>query len=170
MINISKTEKIIEAKNKLERVLNVKINVYDEEVSIEGKPEDEYIAGKVIDAIGFGFRPPVALMIKREDFLFEILNIKDYNHRKDLETIRARIIGLGGKTLRTLNNLTECFFAMKNNEVGIIGAPENIENAQNAVISIIQGAKQANVYSHLEKYRTKPVLDLGLKEKKKKKE
>ncbi len=170
MITSDNIEKIIKNKRKLEKILNVKITINGEEVSAEGKAEDEYIAKKVIDAIMFGFRPSVALLIKKEDFLFEILNIKDYTHRKDFETIRARIIGAGGKTLRTLSNLTECFFEIKNNEVGIIGSPENIKNAQDSVVLIIQGSKQANVYSYLEKHQIKPILDLGLKEGKKSKE
>lgn len=169
MITSENIEKIIKSKKKLERMLNVKIIIQDGEVSAEGKPENEYIAQKVIDAISFGFRPSVALLVKRDDFLFEILNIKDYTRRKDYEVIRARIIGKGGKTLRALNNLTGCFFEMKNNEVGIIGSPENIKNAQDAIISIVQGSKQANVYSYLEKHQIKPILDLGLKERKQKK-
>jgi len=37
------------------------------------------------------------LLIKDEDFVFEIINIKDHTKRKDLERIRARIIGTKGK-------------------------------------------------------------------------
>ena len=47
--------------------------------------------------------------------------------------------------------------------MGIIGAPELIENAQESVISIIKGSKQSNVYSHLEKNQPKSVIDLSLK-------
>jgi len=170
-------------KKRLEKFLNVKIIIKgerfhggkdrdkqvksgEEEIFVEGIAENEYIAEKVIDAINFGFPLSVALLIKEEDFLFEILDIKKYTHRKDFETIRARIIGKGGKTLKTLNNLTDCYFEIKNNEVGIIGSPELIKNAQDAIIFLIQGSKQANVYSYLEKHHVKPVLDLGLKEKK----
>ena len=109
------------------------------------------------------------MLIKGEDFLFEILDIKKYTHRKDYETIRARIIGKEGKTLKTLSTLTDCHFELKDNNVGIIGSPELIKNAQDAVIFIIQGSKQANVYSFLEKHHLKPIVDLGLKEKKTKK-
>ena len=162
------SSKIIENKKKLEESLKVEIIIKAKEISIEGNPEDEFIAEKVIDAVIFGFSIPVALSIKREDFIFEILNIKKYTRRNDLERIRARIIGSGGKTLKTLNELTECNFIVKNNEIGIIGSPELIKNAQDAVISIIHGSKQANVYSFLEKHHIKPILDLGLKEPKKK--
>ncbi len=161
------TTKVIKNQKKLEKILKIKITINGKEIIIDGNPEDEYIAEKVIDAINFGFPVPIALLIKKEDFLFEILNIKDYTRRKDFETIRARIIGKGGKTLKTLNQLTECNFELKDNEVGIVGAPEYIKNAQDAVISIIRGAKQANVYSYLEKHHVQPVLDLGLKKKKK---
>ncbi len=163
------TSKVIKNKNKLGKVLNVKITQKVGAISVEGKPEEEYIAEKVIEAIIFGFPIAVALLIKEEDFVFEILDIKDYTYRKDLETIRARLIGKNGKTLKTLNILTECFFELKDNNVGIIGTPECIKNAQNAVISLVRGSKQANVYSYLEKHQVKPVLDLGLKEKKEEK-
>lgn len=158
--------KVIKNKKRLERLLNVKIIIKGEEISVEGIPEDEYAAEKVIDAINFGFPIPIALLIKEEDFLFEILDIKKYTHRKDFETIRARIIGKGGKTLKTLSTLTECHFELKDNNVGIIGSPELIKNASDAVILLIQGSKQANVYTYLEKHQIKPVLDLGLKREK----
>jgi len=159
-------ELISKNKKKLERVLNIEITINGKEVSIDGKSEDEFIAEKIIDAIGFGFPVPVALLIKEEDFLFEIINIKEYTKRKDFETIRARIIGSGGKTLKTLTELTECYFQIKDNRVGIIGEAEKIKNAQESVIWIVQGSKQANVYGYLEKHHAQPIIDLGLKEKK----
>jgi KH domain-containing protein len=157
--------KVIKNKNKLENILNVKIRIKGKEISVEGPAEDEYIAEKVIDAINLGFPLQIALLIKKEDFLFEILDLKDYTHRKDYEIIRARIIGKNGKTLKTLTTLTECNFELKDNNVGIIGSPECIKNGQNAIIMIIQGSKQANVYAYLEKHHVAPIFDLGLKEK-----
>jgi len=158
-----KLPRILKNKKKLEDKLKIKITNRGKEVQINGKPEDEYIAEKVIDALNFGFPFSVAISIKEEDLEFETLNIKDYTTRKDLERIRARIIGKGGKTLKTICQLTKCNFELKDNQIGIIGAPECIENAQESMISIIKGSKQANVYAHLEKHQPKPVLDLGLK-------
>jgi ribosomal RNA assembly protein len=163
-IYCEKVPRIIKNKKKLEDKLNIKIKNRGKEVTIEGKPEDEYVAEKVIDALNFGFPFSIALLVKDEDNILEILNIKDYTKRKDLERIRARIIGKGGKTLATLHQLTKCNFELKDNQVGIIGDPEYIENAQEAIISLIKGTKQSNVYSHLEKHQVKPVIDLGLKE------
>lgn len=158
-----KLPRITKNKKKLEKALNIKITNRGKEVSIEGQPEDEYIATKVIDALNFGFPFSTAMLIKQEDFIFEILNIKEHTKKRDFERIRARIIGKKGKTLKTLCKLTKCDFELKDNCVGIIGDPEYIKNAQEAIISIIRGAKQSNVYSFLEKHQVKPVFDLGLK-------
>lgn len=162
-IYCEKIPRIIKNKKRLEEKLNVKIKNRGKEVTIEGKPEDEYIAEKVIDALNFGFPFSIALRIKDENNTFEIMNIKDYTKRKDLKRIRARIIGKGGRSLATFHQLTKCNFELKDNSVGIIGNPEYIENAQEAITSLIKGSKHANVYSHLEKHQIKPVVDLGLK-------
>ncbi len=159
-----KLPRILKNKARLEKKLNIKISNRGKEVQIKGEPEDEYLAEKVIDAINFGFPFSVAISIKEEGLEFEILNIKEYTSRKDLKRVRARIIGKGGKTLKTLCELTKCNFEIKDNFIGIIGSPELIKNAQESLISIIKGTKQANVYSYLEKHQPKPVLDLGLKE------
>jgi ribosomal RNA assembly protein len=163
IIHSEKLPRILKNKKRLEKKLNIKITNKGKEVSIEGKPEDEYIAEKVIDAINFGFPFSDALMIKEEDLMFEIINIKNHTKRNDLERIRARIIGRGGKTLKTLCQLTKCYFELKDNEVGIIGQPDYMENAQEAIIHLIKGSKQSNVYSFLEKHQIKPLVDLGLK-------
>ncbi len=160
-----KLPRILKNKKRLEKILNIKITNRGKEVNISGKPEAEYAAEKVIDALNFGFPFSTAVFIKENDFIFEIISIKDYTKRHDLERIRARIIGKQGKTLKTLSNLSQCHFEIKDNSVGIIGSPECIKNAQESIISIIKGSKQTNVYSHLEKHQVKSVEDLGLKDK-----
>jgi len=162
-----KIQRITKNRERLEKALRVKITNRGKEITINGLPEDEYFAEKVIVALDFGFPFAIALLAKNEDNLFETLNIKDYTKKKDLATIRARIIGTKGKSLRTLNELTKCYFELKDNQVGVIGGPEYIKNAQEAMIMLIQGSKHANVYAFLEKHQVKPILDLGLKEPKK---
>lgn len=158
-----KIRKILYNKSRLEKALNIKITNRGREVSIKGLPEDEYYAEKVIEALNLGFSFDVAILIKDEDFNFEILNIKDYTRRKDLDVIRARIIGKKGKTLKVLHDLTGCFLMMNENKIGVIGHSENIKNAEESIRSIVKGSKQSNVYSHLEKNRVGRVVDLGLK-------
>ena len=159
-----KLPRILKNKKRLEKALKIKISNRGKEVFFEGNPLDEYVTEKILEAIDFGFPLSATFLIKDEDAIFEILNIKEHTTKKNFESIRARIIGKGGKTLKTLSELTDCHFEIKDNNVGIIGTPEKIQNAQNAVISLIKGSKQANVYSYLEKHHPEPVIDLGLKE------
>ena len=57
-----------------------------------------------------------------------------------------------------MTKLTDCHFELEDNEIGIIGSPENFENGKNAMISIIQGSKQSNVYGFLKKnYSSKKI-------------
>lgn len=146
-----KVSRILKNKKRLEKMLNISLSNRGKEVSVQGDAEDEYIAEKVIDALNFGFPFSAAVLIKKEDFVFEIINIKDYTSRKDFERIRARIIGRGGKTLKTLNQLTNCYFELKDNEVGIIAHPEDLETAHEAVVSLIKGSKQSNVYGFVKR-------------------
>jgi len=161
-----KLPRITKKRKWLEKKLNIKITNRGKEVKIDGSPENEYLAEKVIDAIDFGFEYSDAIKIKDEDFEFEKINIKEYTKRQDLVTVRARIIGTKGKTLNTIGQLTNCTLELKDNQVGIVGPIETIKNAQDAVILIVQGAKQSNAYRFLEKNQPKPIIDLGLKEKK----
>lgn len=164
---VEKNGKIAKNRIELEKNLGIKIKINGKEITIDGKPEDEYYAEKIIDALSLGFPLQVALLIKDDDYAFEVINIKEFTKRKDLERIRARIIGSGGKTLKVLEDLTKCDFQVKENNVGIIGDAEYIKNAEDAVMSLIRGAKHAKVYNYLEKHQVQPVIDLGLKEKKK---
>jgi len=165
---IKKLTRIIKARKKLEEELNVKIINQGKEIIIEGTPEEEYIAEKVIDAVDFGFPLGIAFLIKDEDFFLEIINIKDFTKKRDLKRIRARIIGTKRKTLNAIEHLTKCFFQVRDNEVAIIGDAEYIPNAQESVVSLVRGAKQSNVYAYLEKHQVEPIFDLGLKIKEKK--
>ena len=92
-----------------------------------------------------------ALLLLNEDYLFEAIHIKDFTKRHDLKIIKGRIIGTEGKTLRVIQDLSNSLIAVKDNDVAIIAQSNDFENARQAVISLIKGSKQANVYSYLEK-------------------
>lgn len=159
--------RIIKSKNNLEKELNVNIEINGNEVNISGEPEEEYIAEKVIEALNFGFPFSAALEIKKEDILFEILNIKECTPQKNFERVRGRVIGKDGKALKTISSLSDCHVELSGNKLGIIGYAENIRTVEEACKLLIKGSKHANVYSYLEKHRLEPIIDLGLKEIKK---
>jgi len=162
-IIVEKILRITKNRKRLEEKLGVRIENRGKEVFITGKPEQEYTAIKIVEALDFGFPFSSAMLIEEEDFIFEIVNIKSHTTRRDMERIRARIIGKGGKAIKTLSDLTKCSLELKDNQVGIIGDPEHIKNAEEAIVLLIKGSKHSNVYAHLEKHQIKPIVDLGLK-------
>ncbi len=166
-IIVDKLARITKNRKKLEELLEVKVTNRGTEVYLEGSPENEYIAEKVIMALDFGFPYSTVSELKTEDLVFETLNIKEYSNQKNLQRVRGRIIGKGGKVLKTISDLSNCYLEIKDNNIGIIGEPEFIKNAQEAIISIVKGSKIGNVYAHLEKHQPKPLGDLGLKKKEK---
>jgi len=156
--------KISQNKGKLEKKLKVKIQIKGQNISLSGNEFDTYIAEKVFGAVERTFPIPTALLLTNEDYMLEDIPIKDIT-KKDVTTVKARIIGTKGKTLRTMQELSECNIVLHNNTVSILGPAEKIKDAENAVKSLIRGSKQSNVYKYLERQKKKlEIEDLGLKQ------
>ncbi|MEK6844503.1 MAG: hypothetical protein AABX83_03710 [Nanoarchaeota archaeon] len=145
-------------KNELERKLNVKIILNGRTVTIKGDSLDEYEASLVLDAMNFGFSARRALLLKEESKIFRILNIKRFTKKRDLKTVRARIIGKKGKTKETIENITGAHLVIKDNEIGIIASADTIEDIVTALIALIKGTKQSNTYHYLEKLNKKDLV------------
>ncbi len=156
---IENTAEVLKNRLKLEKELNVKITNKGKLIFVDGKPEDEFLALEVLQAVNLGFSVEYALELKQEGFILQSLNIKDLTKRQDLERVRGRVIGTKGKTLKTLHNLTSCNISLHDNQIGIIGDAEMIEDAVQALTSLVQGSKQSNVYARLEKQRKRKKLD-----------
>jgi len=104
-------------KNKLEKELKIKISNKGKNIFIEGKPEDEYLALKILEAMNLDFSIERALLLKNENNLLHIINIKEKTKRNDLHHIKSRLIGTRGKTLKTLNQLSECAISLHDNKI-----------------------------------------------------
>jgi len=135
----------------LEDKLKVKIKIIGKKITIQGEGIDEYECCLVLDAINFGFPAKIAALIKEEDIIFEKINIKDFTRRKDLSTVRSRLIGTHGKTKKTLEAISNSKIIIKDNSVGIIGPAESIEYITTALTNLIRGTKQTNIYKYLER-------------------
>ncbi len=150
---------------KLEDSLNVKLSLKGNKLTISGSELEEYDAERIINAINFGFSTVKALTLKDPEIVFRILHIKDFTRRKDLKEVRARLIGRFGKTKETIENISNTDIVIHDNEVGVLGSAESIEDAITALKNLIKGSKQANVYRYLEKANVRKFDEgLGLKE------
>ena len=147
---ISNPRRFIKNKKELEEKLNVKINLVGKNLTFEGGAFEEFNALNVFDAIDFGFSAKKALNLKDSEVMFKKIKIGDYTKR-NLREIKSRIIGTHGKTKKTMSEISGCGIIIQKNEVGIIGDTEVIDDAETAVINLIHGSKQSNMYRYLER-------------------
>lgn len=150
-----KTTELRRNKTELEEKLDIKITIQGRKVTIIGSQIEEYEASLVLDAINLGFSARKALQLKDESKIFRVLNIKNLTRKKNLQNVRARIIGREGKTKRTIENITNSDIVIKDNEIGIIADAESIEDTITGISNLIRGTKEANTYRYLEKINTK---------------
>ena len=153
----------------IEHKIGLSLQIAGKKVAYEGSALQEYETGLVLNAIAFGFSAKKALQLLEPDMGFKILHMKDFTRRKDMEEVRARVIGKEGKTKRTIENITNCTLVIHDdNEIGIIGLLEDIDHAVVGIGNLIRGTKEANAYAFLERMNAeskKYGSDLGLKEK-----
>lgn len=125
------------------------------DVSVTGTdPLTMFTTKDIIRAIGRGFNPEVALLLLKQDNVFEILDLKDYvQNKQQIPRIKGRIIGQEGKSRRVIEDLTETYICVYGKTVGIIGFGERVAIARRAVESLASGSQHSNVYKWLEKKR-----------------
>ena len=160
IIIFDRTSELRKNKRELEEKLGVEINIRNKKVMIEGSPLDEYEASIILSAINFGFTSRKALQLKEEAKIFRVLNIKSISRKKNLEQVRARIIGKEGKTKRTLENISNCDIVIKGNEIGVIADAESIENTITGISNLVRGTKESNTYRYLEKMNARKKLEM----------
>lgn len=148
-------QELIKDKKTLERKLNIKLKNNGRLVFIDGEADKEYIALKVLEAMNLGFSVDRALLLTDEDNILSKIGIKTITKRKDIHTIKSRLIGTEGRALRTLSTLSNCAISVSDSFVGIIGNSDDVDEAIIALKSMIHGSKHANVYSRLEKEKKK---------------
>ena len=150
-------------KRDVEERLKVKLEIESEaggvEINLNEKATDPSVlfrAKDVVTAVGRGFSPDQAFrLIRNEDVVFDFIDLRAIFGRSDsdIRRVKSRIIGMNGKTRRTIEELTEADVVVYGHTVGFIGTFEQVDIARNAVQMIIQGSEHHSVYNFLQKKR-----------------
>lgn len=144
-------------KRRIQKRLDVKLDITsDGEVIISGKDGlNLFIAENVVKAIGRGFNPDIALMLQKDEYAFELIDITDFSGKsqKKLVRLRGRLIGSDGKARRIVEDLSETAISVFGKTVGIIGLINNVAISRKAVESLLSGSQHSTVYKWLEKQR-----------------
>ncbi|MBI2499460.1 RNA-processing protein [Candidatus Woesearchaeota archaeon] len=142
-----------ETKRLVEKNTKCKLEVSEEgDVIVYGNSVDEFICESVIKAIGRGFNPIKALNLVNEEYLLEVISIKEFtgNSDKKFRRIKARLIGTKGKARKVIERLTSCDMVVFGKTVSLIGKIEMIGIARKGVEKLLSGSPHGNVYGFIE--------------------
>jgi len=144
-------------KKDIEENTKTKLEIDSKEGDIFVSGEDAlglYTAREIIKAIGRGFNPDLAKLLLKPDYIFEVVDLSEFVKSKDaMLRLKGRVIGKEGKSRKVIEELTECNISVFGKTISIIGLPEPVANARQAVESLLRGSTHANVYKWLEKRR-----------------
>lgn len=145
-------------KKKIEKATKCKLEIDSEEGDVFISGEDAlglFTAREIVRAIGRGFNPDVALLLLKQDYVLELVDLKEFagKNKNAMVRLKGRVIGDQGRSRRNIEQLTECYVSVTGKTIGIIGEAENAAIARQAVENLLEGSTHANVYRFLEKKR-----------------
>jgi len=84
-----------------------------------------------------------------------VINLRDYaNTRNSLLRIRSRLIGTNGSARKRIEQLTDTKISIYGDHVAVIGRPDDVRIASEALIDLIKGSKHATIFNRLQRIRT----------------
>lgn len=131
-------------KRNIEKKTKTKIKI-DDIIEVKGESLDVYKTIKIIKAIGRGFSPPKALFLLRYDYDLDIITMQGENENT-VHRLMARVIGRGGTARRKIEMKTHTCISIYGKTVSVIGKPEDITAAHEAIIALLSGSTHYVAY------------------------
>jgi ribosomal RNA assembly protein len=126
-------------------------------------PETQpFKAMEIISAIARGFSPERAYrLLDDEELILQIIELKEYAGKSAnaMDRIRGRIIGQGGKSRKTIEELSGAYMSISGHSVALIGKYEEVRLANDAVNMILKGSAHKSVYTMLQEERRRHKLE-----------
>jgi len=112
-----------------------------------------YTTREIVKAIGRGFNPKIALLLLKQDYAFELINMADIagKSKNTLARLKGRVIGKGGKAREEIERLSDTNIVVYGKTIGIIGEQQQVTISRQAVAMLLQGSMHKTVYNFLEK-------------------
>jgi len=143
------TKKLLERKCKVKIAVNA-----DGDVEIDGDSADVFFAKDVVRAMGRGFDVEDALLLLKETYQFQLIDLKDVlKSDKAITRIKGRIIGEKGKMKMEIESAADCKLSIYGFTVGIIAPMDSVDFAREALERMINGGEHAGVIAYLSKVK-----------------
>lgn len=149
-------------KKKLETLFQVRLVIDGESgevkvIPVEGQedPTANLKAQNAVQAIGRGFPPEKAFFLQKDEFMLDVIDLRDLvpKSRGNISRIKARIIGRDGKTRQVIEETTDAQVCVYGNTVSLIGGPSEVEIAKDAIFKLVGGSEHKTVYRYLSRMR-----------------
>ncbi len=145
-------------KSKIEKLCNVSLDIDGNtgEVLLKSQGDAEKIqpfkAMEIVTAIGRGFSPENALTLLKGENTLHVIDLREFAGKSNanVERIKGRIIGEGGRARRNMENLSGTHISVYGRTVSIIGDSSKLRSTVDAISSISGGSMHGAVYSKLE--------------------
>ena len=150
-------------KSQIENACSVELEIDSEsgEIVIKGTGKFENIqpfkAVEIVTAIGRGFSPYNAMKLLKGENTLHVIDLREFVGKSptQIERIKGRIIGEGGKARTNMERLSGTNITVYGRTVAIIGETNQLKLAVDAISSISGGSMHGSVYSKLESARRK---------------
>jgi ribosomal RNA assembly protein len=145
-------------KSQIEKLCHVALDIDGDtgEILIKSQVDVEnflpFKAMEIVTAIGRGFSPENALILLKGENALHVIDLREFAGKSsaNVERIKGRIIGEGGRARRNMENLSGTHISVYGRTVSIIGDSSKLRIAVDAISSISSGSLHGTVYSKLE--------------------
>ena len=145
-------------KSSIEKSCHVSIDIDGDngEVFIKSVGDVEkmqpFKAMEIVSAIGRGFSPENAMTLLEGENALHVIDLREFAGKSNanVERIKGRIIGEGGRARRNMENLSGTHISVYGRTVSIIGDSSKLRLAVDAISSISSGSMHGAVYTKLE--------------------
>lgn len=156
-----KTKKLIEKSCFVK--LNIDSNSGEILVHTNGPAEDinPFKAIEIITAIGRGFSPNIAMKLLEGENTLHVIDLREFAGKSSsqIERIKGRIIGEGGKARKNMEHLSDTDISVYGRTVAIIGDTSKLRIAVDAICSLSNGSMHGTVYNKLESARKRAKIE-----------
>lgn len=145
-----------DVKRQIEEATKTHLDIKSDEGDVFIKGEDSimlYSAREIIKAIGRGFNPEIAMLLLKQEYALEMINLREMIDEQHMMRLKGRVIGADGKARKNIEFLTETYISIYGKTIGIIGESANVSVARKAIETLLSGSNHATVYKWLEKNR-----------------
>ena len=107
---------------------------------------------EIVSAIGRGFSPENAMTLLEGENTLHVIDLREFAGKSNanVERIKGRIIGEGGRARKNMENLTNSHISVYGRTVSIIGDASKLRLVVDAISAISSGGMHGAVYDKLE--------------------